>query len=164
MRILLFFHSFHIIDHLIFFIFVQFWPCRLEVAVLVQIPNLRFTQELIHSLRMCMRTSLCRASRPHLRIILFGTNVLPHTLRFLTAFANANFHDDDDDDDVLIFANAAVSEVSKSIHNWAYTEEFYMAKDWFGMNDIDLQSPTSPSDLVIPLTSPFLFLFFLQVF
>lgn len=61
------------------------------------------------------------------------------------AFASANLHDDG----VLVFAHAADPEVSRSIHNWAHTEEFYVAEDWFGMNDLDLQSPTSPSELVI---------------
>lgn len=63
----------------------------------------------------------------------------------LFAFANANLHDDG----VLVFAHAADPEVSSSIYNWAHTEEFYVAEDWFGMNDLDLQSPTNPSDLVI---------------
>ena len=62
----------------------------------------------------------------------------------LFAFVNANLHDDG----VLIFAHAIDPEVSRSIHNWAHTEEFYVAKDRFGMNDLDLQSPTNPSELV----------------
>lgn len=63
----------------------------------------------------------------------------------LFAFAKANLHDDG----VLVFAHAADPEVSREIHNWAHTEEFYVAEDWFGMNDLDLQSPTSRSELVI---------------
>ena len=63
----------------------------------------------------------------------------------LFAFANANLHDDG----VLVFAHAADPDVSRSIHNWAHTEDFYVAEDWFGMNDLDLQSPTNPSELVI---------------
>ena len=63
----------------------------------------------------------------------------------LFAFANANLHDDG----VLVFAHPADPEVSSSIYNWAHTEEFYVAEDWFGMNDLDLQSPTNPAELVI---------------
>ena len=63
----------------------------------------------------------------------------------LFAFASANLHDNG----VLVFAHAADSEVSRTIYNWAHTEEFYVAKDWFGMNDLDLQSPTNPSELLI---------------
>ena len=70
----------------------------------------------------------------------------------LFAFANTNLHDNG----VLVFAHAVDPEVSRSIHNWAHTEEFYVAKDWFGMNDLDLQSPITPSELVIPLY-PYLF-------
>jgi hypothetical protein len=62
----------------------------------------------------------------------------------LFAFASANLHDVD----VLVFAHAADPVVSSFIHNWAHTEEFYIAEDWFGMNDLDFQSPTNPSELV----------------
>ena len=73
----------------------------------------------------------------------------------LFAFASANLHDGG----VLTFAHAADHEVSRSIHNWAHTEEFYVAEDWFGMNDLDLQSPTNSFELVIPFRiHPFSFL------
>jgi hypothetical protein len=65
----------------------------------------------------------------------------------LFAFARSNLHDDS----VLVFAYATDPEVSRSIHNWAHTKDFYIAEDWFRMNDLDLQSPTSPTELVIPL-------------
>jgi hypothetical protein len=52
----------------------------------------------------------------------------------LFAFASANLHDDG----VFVFVHAANLEVSRSIQNWAHTEKFYIAKDWFGMNDLDL--------------------------
>jgi hypothetical protein len=65
----------------------------------------------------------------------------------LFAFANANLHDDG----VLVFAHAADPEVSRSIHNWAHTMDFYVAEDWFGMSDLDLQSPSNPSELVLLL-------------
>jgi hypothetical protein len=63
----------------------------------------------------------------------------------LFAFATSHLHDDG----VLVFAHAADPEVSREIHNWAHTEDFYVAEDWFGMNDLDLQSPTSSTELVI---------------
>ena len=65
----------------------------------------------------------------------------------LFAFANANLHNNG----VLVFAHAADLDVSISIHNWAHTEEFYVVEDWFGMNILDLQSPTNSSELVILL-------------
>ena len=65
----------------------------------------------------------------------------------LFAFAHANLHDDG----VLVFAHIFDPDMSRLIHNWAHTEEFYVAKDSFGMNDLDLRSPTTPSELVIPL-------------
>jgi hypothetical protein len=63
----------------------------------------------------------------------------------LFAFASANLHDDG----ALVFAHFADPEVSRSIHNWAHTKEFYVAGDWFGMNYLDIQSPTQPFELVI---------------
>jgi hypothetical protein len=63
----------------------------------------------------------------------------------LFTFATANLHDDG----VLVFAHVVDPEVSREIHNWAHTEDFYVAEDWFGMNDLDLQSPTSSTELVI---------------
>jgi hypothetical protein len=41
------------------------------------------------------------------------------------AFASANLHNDG----VLVFAHAADPEVSSFLHNWAYTEEFYVAEN-----------------------------------
>lgn len=85
----------------------------------------------------------------------------PSYFEVLFAFASANLHDDG----VLVFAHAADPEVSRSIHNWAHTEEFYVAEDWFGMNDLDLQSPTSPSELVISFFPHiWVFFFFFLVF
>ena len=63
----------------------------------------------------------------------------------LFALASANLHDNG----VHVFAHSVDPEVSKSIHNWAHTEDFYGAEDWFGMVDLDLQSPTNPTELVI---------------
>ena len=75
------------------------------------------------------------------------------------AFANANLHDDD----ILVFSHAADLEVSREIHNWAHTEEFYVAEDWFGMNDLDLQSPTTSSESVVHFY-PHLYCSFFRVF
>jgi hypothetical protein len=82
----------------------------------------------------------------------------------LFAFATANLHDDG----VIVFAHAADPEVSREIHNWAHTEDFYVAEDWFGMNDLDLHSPTNPREMVIQFSLhhwcffliPFLCVFF----
>ena len=75
--------------------------------------------------------------------------------KFLFAFANANLHDDG----VIIFTYAADLDVSRSIHNWTHIEEFYVAEYWFGINDLNLQSPTNASELVNPFRlHPFLFL------
>jgi hypothetical protein len=97
---------------------------------------------------------VCPASPPHRRMFLTGTCVHPLTLRFY-------LHDDG----VLVFSHAADLDVSRKIHNWAHTDEFYVAEDSFGMNDLDLQSPTSPSDLVISLLPRLIFpcFFFLNI-
>ena len=49
-------HSFHGIKHLFFLFFFDFLLFKLERAVLVQTPSLRFTQALIYHLLMCPRT------------------------------------------------------------------------------------------------------------
>ena len=63
----------------------------------------------------------------------------------LFAFASANLHDNG----ILVFAHSADPEVSKSIHNWADREDFYVAKRLVGMYDLNFQSPPKPSELVI---------------
>ena len=63
------------------------------------------------------------------------------------AFANTNLHNDG----ILVFAHTVDPDVLRLINNYAHTEEFYIAKHRFGMNDLDLQSSTTPSELVIPL-------------
>ena len=79
----------------------------------------------------------------------------------LFAFTNANLHDDS----VLVFAYAIDFDVSRSIHNWTHTEEFYVAEDWFDMNDLDLQSFTNPSELVnFFCPHQFLFFFFSYIY
>ena len=64
---------------LMFFVFSF---SRLERAVLGQTLSLRFTRALTYSLRMCLRTYVCRAFPPPHRMFLAGTNGLPITLRF----------------------------------------------------------------------------------
>ena len=86
--------------------------------------------------------SISRGRNPKPRAISDPSRIQSVRKGKTVSFANANLHDDG----VLVAANP---EVSRSIHNWAHTEEFYVAKDWFGMNDLDLQSPTNPSELVM---------------
>jgi hypothetical protein len=62
----------------------------------------------------------------------------------LFAFAKSNLYDHG----VLVLAHCASASVSKSILDWAHTYDFYLAEDWFGMNDLDLQSPFVPSGVV----------------
>jgi hypothetical protein len=62
----------------------------------------------------------------------------------LFAFAKSNLYDHG----VLVLAHCASASVSKSIIDWAHTYDFYLAEDWFGMNDLDLQSPFNPSGVV----------------
>ena len=62
----------------------------------------------------------------------------------LFAFAKSNLYDHG----VLVLAHCASAKVSKSIFDWAHTYDFYVAEDWFGMNDLDLQSPVVPSGVV----------------
>lgn len=64
-----------------------------------------------------------------------------------------------DDNDIIVFVHVAHLDISMLIYNCAYTEDFYVAEDWYSMNDIDLQSPAHPSILVVFYNShPFLFL------
>ena len=146
-----------------FLMFFVYFLLRLEWAVLVQTLGSRFTSTLTYSLQMYLRTYVCRAFPPCFRMFLTGTSGFLIYFEVFFAFASANLHDDG----VLVLAHVADPEVSRFIHNWAHTEEFYVAKDWFDMSDLDLQSPTNPSELVFSFRNhPFSFLpyFFLLCF
>ena len=45
--------------------------------------------------------------------------------KVLFAFINANLHDNG----VIVFAHVADPDVSRSIHNWVYTQKFYIVED-----------------------------------
>jgi len=62
----------------------------------------------------------------------------------LFIFTNANLYDEG----VLVIAHAADSEVPAAIHNWAYSFNFYVADEWFGISEFDLQSPMIPLAVV----------------
>jgi hypothetical protein len=145
-RILLFVHSFHIIHH---FIFSHSWSIlAFQIGGGRSRPN---AKPKVHT-----GIDLLFADVPeNLRVP--GISASPSDVplwnkrsssyfEVLFAFADANLHDDG----VLVLAHPADYEVNSEIHNWAHTEKFYVAEEWFGMNDLDLQSPTTPSDLVIP--------------
>ena len=76
----------------------------------------------------------------------------------LFAFAKSNLYDHG----VLVIVHCASASVSRLIFYWAHTYDFYVAEDWFGMADLDLQSPVDPSGVVIPYPSPYPFLFCLS--
>jgi hypothetical protein len=76
----------------------------------------------------------------------------------LSAFTNANLHDDG----IIVFVHTADPNVSMSIHNWMHTEDFNVAKGWFGIKNLDLQLPTNHFEVVNPL-SPSSPLFFLRL-
>ena len=75
----------------------------------------------------------------------------------LFAFAKSNLYDHG----VLVIVHCASSSVSRLIFDWAHTYDFYVAEDWFGMADLDLQSPVDPSGVVsnYPPPCPFFFHF-----
>lgn len=54
----------------------------LERVILIKTPSLRFILALNYSLQMCLRTYMCRGSRPHPQMFLRGTSNLSHILRF----------------------------------------------------------------------------------
>ena len=72
------------------------------------------------------------------------------------AFAKSNLYDHGVL--VLVLAHCSSASVSKHNFDWAHTYDFYIAKDWFGMNDLDFQSPVVPSGQVNSLLfSPLLY-------
>ena len=68
----------------------------------------------------------------------------------LFAFAKSNLYDHG----AFFFAHCASASVSKIVFYWAHTYDFYVAEDWFGMNDLDLQSHVVPSGVVSNSPSP----------
>ena len=78
-----FIYFFYAVQHsFLFYFFFGVLFFRLERAVLVKTPSLRFTWALIYSLQMCSRTYACRVSWPHPRLFLSGTIDFSHILRF----------------------------------------------------------------------------------
>ena len=75
----------------------------------------------------------------------------------LFAFAKSNLYDHG----VLVLAHCASANVSSIVFNWAHTYDFYVAKDWFSMTNLDLKSPVVPYGVVsnYPSPSPILFCF-----
>ena len=47
-----------------------------------------------------------------------------------------------------MITHCASASVSRTVFDWAHTYVFYIVEDWFGMNDLDLQSPMVPSGVV----------------
>lgn len=75
----------------------------------------------------------------------------------LFAFAKSNLYDHG----VIVLVHCASASVSRLIFDWAHTYDFYVAEDWFGMSDLDLQNPVVPSGVVSnsPSSNPHLFCF-----
>ena len=74
----------------------------------------------------------------------------------LYAFAKSNLYDHG----VFVFAHCENASVSRLIFDWAHTYDFYVAKDWFGMADLDLQSLVVPSGVVSNSPSSYRHLYF----
>ena len=66
------------------------------------------------------------------------------------AFAKSNLYDHG----VLILAPCTSASLSKIVFDWTHTYDFYVAKDLFGMNVLDIQSPVVPSGVVSNSSSP----------
>ena len=62
----------------------------------------------------------------------------------LFAFAKSNLYDHG----VLVLAHCASASVSMTVFYWAHIDDFYVAEDWFDMNDLDLQLLVVPSGVV----------------
>ena len=73
------------------------------------------------------------------------------------AFAKSNLYDYG----VLVLAHCASAGVSRIIFNWVHTYDLYITEDWFGMNDLDLQSLVVLSGVVsnFPSSTPLLYCF-----
>ena len=67
---------------------------------------------------------------------------------------------------IVVIVHCASACVSRLIFDWAHTYNFYVAEDWFGMADLDLQSPVDPSGVVrsYPSPTPFLFCYSFRFF
>jgi hypothetical protein len=61
----------------------------------------------------------------------------------LFQFAHANLYDEG----VLVVTHAS-SDVPVAIENWTYSTDFYVADEWFGISEFDLQSPSNPLAVV----------------
>jgi len=76
----------------------------------------------------------------------------------LFQFAHANLYDEG----VFVVAHATSFDVPAAIDNWAYSTDFYMADEWFGISELDLQSPFFGSGTFLLLYPSLLFCFLLS--
>jgi hypothetical protein len=75
---------------------------------------------------------------------------------YFFTFAKFNLYDHG----VIVLAHCTSANVSRIVFDWAYTYDFYVAKDWFSMNDLDFQSLVDPSEVVSNSPSPTPLLYF----
>lgn len=72
----------------------------------------------------------------------------PPYLENLFAYAEKNLHDDA----VLLLMHSDDPQLLREIHDWAFTYDFYVAKDWWGLNELHLTSAVDLTELVCYLT------------
>jgi hypothetical protein len=77
-------------------------------------------------------------------MFLLGKKLHESYYECLFAFAKFNLYDHG----VFVLAHCASASVSWIVFYWAHTYDLYVAEDWFGMNDLDLQSLVVPSGVV----------------
>jgi hypothetical protein len=78
------------------------------------------------------------------------------------AFAKTNLYDRG----VLVLAHCASTTDIKIVFDWTHTYDFYVAEDWFGMNDLDLLSYVVSFGVVSnsPSPTPLLYYFSFHFF
>ena len=52
------------------------------------------------------------------------------------------------DNGVILLEHPDNLVLTKDIHRWAFTFDYYLFKDWWGLNELHLTSPTHPIELV----------------
>ena len=65
-------------------------------------------------------------------------------LKDVFSFAQTNLHNDS----VLVFIHLDNPNLVRSIYDRAYTCHFYVAKDWWGLNELHLKLPIDLTELV----------------
>jgi hypothetical protein len=122
------------------------FDCRLVQVVLVWTPRLQLTRASICSSRTFPKICWCPTSP---MMFLLGTSSMNHTMSVFLQLQNLTSM-------IMVSLSLPIVLVPMFLGLFliGHTYDFYVAEDWFGLNDLDLQFPVVPCRVVSNSPSP----------